>query len=49
MKKFNLYKFSDGTYCARIINGDDVLTLRGTRGLLVRALAEFVRTGRISR
>ena len=49
MKKLRLYKFSDGTYCARIINVDDILTLHGTRGLLVRALAEFVRTGRISR
>ena len=49
MKNFNLYKFNDGTYWARIINGDDVLTLRGTRGLLVRALAEFVRTGGVSR
>ena len=49
MKKLRLYKFSDGTYCACIINVDEVLTLRGTRGLLVRALAEFVRTGGVSR
>jgi hypothetical protein len=49
MKKLRLYKFSDGTYCARIINVDEVLTLHGTRGLLVRALAEFVRTGGVSR
>ena len=39
MKKLRLYKSNDGTYCARIINVDEVLTLRGTRGLLVRALA----------
>ena len=49
MKNFRLYEFSDGTYYARIVNVDEVLTLHGTRGLLVRALAEFVRTGGVSR